>query len=63
MQSKFWRPVRKRRPEDHAFTARERFPRIVAKRVQLGNQPAGSYFTSVARKFVVLDVNVKGRKR
>ena len=53
MQSKFWRPVRKRRPEDHQFTTRPRFQRVAAKEVCIGNKPKGSYLTRFAG-FVVL---------
>lgn len=61
MQSKFWRPVKKRSPQDNAFTTRPRFPRVAAKAVQLGNKPAGSYFTRYAG-FVVLPDRLEADK-
>lgn len=58
-QSHFSRPVKKLRPEDNEFRVR-RPGRVAIKPVNLGNQPRGAHWASVAKRFVVLDV--RGRR-
>lgn len=62
--SKFWRPVRKLNPADNAFRTGPRHDIVAAKSVQIGNKPAGAYFTRFAGFVILNDHPVKhDRKR